>query len=358
MLCLKIITLETIFKNISISGISTVVPKNVLNLETLSSVYGQEDVRKIIATTGIKKVRIADEETTASDLCYQAAHHLIEQLDIEKDEIDALIFVSQTNDYSLPQTSNVLQSRLGLNENVFCLDIRLGCSGYIIGLFQASLLINGGACKNVLVLAGDTTSKIINPKDKSLRMVFGDAGSATFVNRGSDDIGFKIHNKGSGFSELIIPAGGFRKPISNLTSNEITDKDGNVRSENDLYMNGAEIFNFAINNVPTLIDDLLKIAKWSKTEVDLFLFHQANNFMVEYLKRKLKIITEKVPLGVENYGNTGPCSIPLLLSYITEKQFSSDKVIMCGFGVGLSWAGCYTNLAKTKIFKTIDYIKD
>lgn len=358
MLCLKTIKLETVLKNISIFGITTVVPENVLNLETLSSVYGNDDVRKIIATTGIKEVRVADNETTASDLCFQAAQHLIKQLDIEKNEIDGLIFVSQTNDYSLPQTSNVLQSRLGLNENVFCLDIRLGCSGYVVGLFQASLLINSGACKNVLVLAGDTTSKIINPKDKSLRMVFGDAGSATFVKNGSDDIGFKIHNKGSGFSELIIPAGGFRKPISSLTSNEISDKDGNIRSENDLYMNGAEIFNFAINNVPTLIDDLLKIAKWSKTDVDLFLFHQANNFMVEYLKRKLKIITEKVPLGVENYGNTGPCSIPLLLSHISGKQFSSDKVIMCGFGVGLSWAGCYTNLAKTKIFKTIDYIKN
>jgi 3-oxoacyl-[acyl-carrier-protein] synthase-3 len=350
--------MKTVFENISISGITTVVPKNVLNLETLGTEYGKEETRKIIATTGIKQIRIADSETTASDLCYHAAQSLIDQMQIVKDEIDGLIFVSQTNDYILPQTSTVLQNRLGLNENVFCLDIRLGCSGYVVGLFQASLLINGGACKNVLVLAGDTTSRIINPKDKSLRMVFGDAGSATLVTSGSDEIGFEIHNKGSGFSELIIPAGGFRKPISSITSNEITDKDGNVRSENDLYMNGAEIFNFAINNVPTLIDDLLKIAKWSKTEVDLFLFHQANNFMVEYLKRKLKIITDKVPLGVENYGNTGPCSIPLLLSFITEKQFSSDKVIMCGFGVGLSWAGCYTNLAKTKIFKTIDYIKD
>jgi 3-oxoacyl-[acyl-carrier-protein] synthase-3 len=350
--------METVFKNISIFGISTVVPENVLKLETLSSVYGLEDVRKIIATTGIKEVRIADNETTASDLCYQAAQHMIEYMDIVKDQIDGLIFVSQTNDYSLPQTSNVLQSRLGLNENVFCLDIRLGCSGYIVGLFQASLLINSGACKNVLVLAGDTTSKIINPKDKSLRMVFGDAGSATFVTRGSDDIGFKIHNKGSEFSQLIVPAGGFRKPFSNLTSNEIMDQDGNVRSENDLYMNGTEIFNFAINKVPTLIDGLLETAKWSKTDVDLFLFHQANNFMVEYLRRKMKIISEKVPLGVETYGNTGPCSIPLLLSHISEQQITSEKVIMCGFGVGLSWAGCYTNLAKTKIFKTIDYIKD
>ncbi len=358
MLCLKTIKLETVFKNILISGITTVVPKNVLNLETLSSVYGREDVRKIIATTGIKEVRIADNETTASDLCYQAAQHLIGHLDLIKDEIDGLIFVSQTNDYSLPQTSNVLQSRLGLNENVFCLDIRLGCSGYIVGLFQASLLINSGACKNVLVLAGDTTSKIINPKDKSLRMVFGDAGSATYVTRGSGDIGFKIHNKGSGFSDLIVPAGGFRTPVSNLTSNEFMDQDGNVRSENDLYMNGTEIFNFAINKVPKLIEDLLETSQWSKTDVDLFLFHQANNFMVDYLRRKLKINNDKVPLGIENYGNTGPCSLPLLLSHISEEPVNFDKVIMCGFGVGLSWAGCFMGLSETKIFKTVDYIKD
>lgn len=355
MLCLKIINLETVFKNICIVGVATVVPEKVLKLDSLSSVYGEEEVRKIIATTGVKEVRITDDSTTASDLCYQSAEHLIEQMDIVKDEIDGLVFVSQTNDYCLPQTSNVLQSRLGLNENVFCLDIRLGCSGYVVGLFQASLLINSGACKNVLVLAGDTTSKLINPKDKSLRMVFGDAGSATYVTRGIDDIGFKIHNKGSGFSELIVPAGGFRKPVSNLTANEIMDQDGNVRSENDLYMNGTEIFNFAINKVPKLVDDLLEKARWSKTEVDLFLFHQANNFMVEYLRRKLKIISEKVPLGVETYGNTGPCSIPLLLSHISDKPITKDKVLMCGFGVGLSWAGCYTNLSKTKFFKTIDY---
>ena len=350
--------METVFKNISISGISTVVPQDILKFETLSSVYGLEDVRKIIATTGIKQVRIADDETTASDLCYQAAENLIKNMAIEKETIDGLIFVSQTNDYSLPQTSNVLQSRLSLNEKVFCLDIRLGCSGYIVGLFQASLLINSGACCKVLVLAGDTTSKIINPRDKSLRMVFGDAGSATYVTRGSDDIGFKIHNNGSGFSHLIVPAGGFRKRSSNLTSDEIADQDGNVRSENDLFMNGTEIFNFAINKVPMLIEGLLETAKWTKTEVDLFLFHQANNFMVEYLRRKMKINSEKVPLGIETYGNTGPCSIPLLLSHISGAQITYDKVVMCGFGVGLSWAGCYTNLNETKIFKTINYISN
>ncbi len=348
--------METQFNNITIKGITCVVPEKELDLISLSDLYGGDEVRKIIATTGIKKVRISEETTTASDLCVSAANALLEKLQFDKHEIDAIVFVSQTNDYQLPQTSNVIHGKLGLAEHVYCLDVRLGCSGYIMGLYQASLLLQTKSYKNVLLLAGDTTSKMINPKDKSLRMVFGDAGSATLVSTGDSEIGFIINNQGLGYSDLIVPAGGFRKPISTLTSMEYTDIDGNTRSENDLYMNGTAIFNFAINKVPIMINELVELAKWNKVDVNYYLFHQANNFMVNYLRKKLKLEHEQVPMGVENYGNTGPTSIPLLLGTIlNQSNLNMEKIVMCGFGVGLSWASCYTNLSNTRVYPTMTY---
>lgn len=345
--------METILKGISIQGLVSVVPEKELDLISLSEIYGENEVRKIITTTGIRKVRIADERTTASDLCLFAGMELLKNLKIDKSEIDAIIFVSQTNDYILPQTSNVIHGKLGLGDNVYCLDIRLGCSGYVMGLFQAAMLLQSESCKKVLLLAGDTTSKMIHPKDKSLRMVFGDAGSATLVSKGNNEIGFIINNQGSGFTDLIVPAGGFRTPCTENTSLEQVDFDGNVRCENDLYMNGAGIFNFAINKVPPMIERLLEMSLWKKESIDYYLFHQANNFMVNYLRKKLKISPGQVPLGVENYGNTGPTTIPLLLG--SFDAVSKERTIMCGFGVGLSWAGCYVNLSKTKLFSTIVY---
>ncbi len=347
--------METLFTGIFIQGLVSVVPKKELDLMSLSDIFGDEEVRKIIATTGIRKVRLADESTTASDLCLHAGIELLGKLNINKSEIDAILFVSQTNDYILPQTSNVIHGRLGLGENVYCLDIRLGCSGYVMGLFQASMLLQSASYKKVLLLAGDTTSKIIHPKDKSLRMVFGDAGSATLLTKGNDEIGFIINNQGAGFKDLIVPAGGFRNTCTANSSIEQVDLDGNVRSENDLYMNGIGIFNFAINKVPPMIERLLEMSLWKKESVDYYLFHQANNFMVNYLRKKLKLSPEQVPLGVENYGNTGPTTIPLLLGSLAVDVASKERTIMCGFGVGLSWAGCFVNLSKTKLFSTIEY---
>ena len=351
--------MKTKLENIQIAAITSYLPTESLEMSLLAGEFGEREVKNIIEATGIERVRIAREDQTSSDLCFFAASHLIEQEKLLCSEIDGLVFVSQTPDYILPATSILLQDRLGLSKDTVCVDIHYGCTGYIYGLFQAALWISSNACKNVLVLAGDTTSKMIHPKDKSLRMVFGDCGTATLVTRGHSSLGFSICSDGSEYDKLIVPAGGFRTPRSVETKKEVADKDGNVRTAENLYMDGMAIFDFAINNVHTNINELLEYMQWEKNAVDLFALHQANNFMVTYIRKKLKVPPEKVPMNVTNYGNTGPATIPLLFSDLCSEaeanvSASLSKVIMSGFGVGLSWGSIAADLSKTRFYRPIN----
>lgn len=347
--------MESIIDNIQIKAISSWLPTTVVEMSSLASLYGEKEVGNIIKATGVERVRIAERNMTSSDMCYNAAISLIEKEQIDKTEIDGLVFVSQTSDYILPATSISLQHRLGLGKNTVCIDIHYGCSGFIYGAFQAALWINSGACKNVLVLAGDTTSRMINPNDKSLRMVFGDCGTATLFGKGSHTMGFTICSDGGGADRLIVPAGGFRYPITEETSELKFDEDHNGRTDNDLFMDGTAIFNFAITNVHKNINHLIDNMDWNKEDVGLFALHQANNFMVNYVRKKIKVELDKVPMNVTNYGNTGPATIPLLFSDLcSEREFNLDKVIMSGFGVGLSWGSIATNMVETRFYPPIN----
>lgn len=350
--------MRTIINNIRIAAITTYLPTTKLEMSSLSSQFGEHDVTNIIAATGVERVRVADDHQTSSDLCFFAARQLIEKEELQCSEIDGLIFVSQTPDYILPSTSILLQDRLGLSKQTVCIDIHYGCSGYIYGLFQAAMWISNHACGSVLILAGDTTSKMIHPKDKSLKMVFGDCGSATLVTKGSSTMGVSICSDGSGYDKLIVPAGGFRTPCSQETEIETIDLDNNVRTPQNLYMDGMAIFDFAINNIHHNINDLIDQMGWEKDAVKLFALHQANNFMVNYIRKKLKVPPQKVPTNVTNYGNTGPSSIPLLLCDLCSgktNEFSPlNKVIMSGFGVGLSWGSIAADLSKTRFYKPIN----
>ena len=347
--------MRTILNNVQIKAVSSWLPINKLEMDSLSDIYGISEVQNIIKATGVQRVRIADEDMTSSDMCQKAAEYLISREEIDRKEIDGIVFVSQTCDYILPATSITLQDRLELSKDTVCIDIHYGCSGYIYGLFQAALWISSGACKNVLVLAGDTTSRMINKQDKSLRMVFGDCGTATLMSMGNYPMGFHIQSDGSGADRLIVPAGGFRTPVSEKTSILKWDEDHNGRTKNDLYMDGMAIFNFAITNVHKNVNDLLEKIQWDKEEVGLYALHQANDFMVNYVRKKLKAPIEKVPTNVVNYGNTGPATIPLLLSDICSRQsYDLSKVVMSGFGVGLSWGSIATNLSVTKFYEPIN----
>jgi 3-oxoacyl-[acyl-carrier-protein] synthase-3 len=347
--------MKTVFDNIQITAISSWLPENNLEMHSMESAYGKTEVINIIKTTGIERSRIADITDTSSDMCFRAAIHLLEKEQTDKREIDGLIFVSQTPDYILPATSICLQDRLKLSNETVCLDIRYGCSGYIYGILQAALWIQSNACRNVLVLSGDTTSRLIHPKDKSLKMVFGDCGTATLVAKGMYPMGISIHSDGSGFDQLIVPAGGFRKPVDDTSSQILYDEDNNGRTDENLFMDGMSIFNFAIANVHKDIDALIEDMGWKKEDIGLFALHQANNFMVNYIRKKIKVGAERTPTNVKNYGNTGPASIPLLLSDMcSTSTFNLEKVIMSGFGVGLSWGSIACNMSETRFYKPIN----
>lgn len=351
--------MKCILNNIAIKAISTYLPIDVLEMISLVELYGEKTVESIMKTTGVERVRIAGKEETAADMCYFAAESLMQNEQIDRNEIDGLVFISQTPDYLLPATSVVLQDRLGLSKETVCFDISYGCSGYIYGIYQASLLISSGSCKNVLVLAGDTTSKIINPKDRAQRMVFGDCGSATLVSAGVGQTGFHICSDGSGYDKVIIPAGSFRNPSTEETKKEYEDIDGNVRSKEDLYNDGLAVFNFIIQNGKSSINTILDFMHWNKEEVKIYALHQATSFTVNFLVKRLKIEKDKAPINILNYGNTGPTTIPLILSDMFNVNSgidttSWDKIIMSAYGVGLSWGSIACDLSETKIYEPVN----
>lgn len=348
--------MKSIIDNIRILAVSAWLPERKLELSSLSDEFGAGEVAGIIKTTGVERVRIAERNMTSSDMCIKSAEALLEQVQFDRSQIDGLVFVSQTTDWILPATSISIQDRLGLSKETVCVDIHYGCSGYIYGIFQAASWIACGACKNVLVLAGDTTSRIINTHDKSLRMVFGDCGTATIVSKGEGIMGFQINSDGSGSDKLIVPAGGFRTPISEETSKLEWDADMNGRTQNDLFMDGMAIFNFAITKVHKQVNALIENMAWNKDEVGFYGIHQANEFMVNYVRKKLKIEAELAPVNVRDYGNTGPATLPLLLSDLCSgnHSYNLQRSILTGFGVGLSWGSIATNLSETRFFAPIN----
>jgi 3-oxoacyl-[acyl-carrier-protein] synthase-3 len=350
--------MQFLTSSIKISYITTCLPAGSVDLHAEAAHYGEKEVNNIIAATQIKNVRVADADTTTADMCIAAAQKIISTANIDRNTIDGLVFVSQTPDHKMPATSFIIQHKLGLGKATACFDLPYGCSGYIYGLLQASLLIETGICKQVLVLAGDTSTRMINQKDRSVKMVFGDAGSATLVEKGEAQTGFIMKADGSGANQLIIPAGACRYPASDTSSIVTERENGNFRSDEDLYMDGIGIFNFAISEVPAAVRELLQVANWTMEETGVFALHQANGLIVDYLRRKMKLKKEQVPLAIENYGNTGPATIPLLFSELGDELRNTgqlNKVVMCGFGVGLSWGAMFTNLSDCTFIKPFDY---
>ena len=284
--------MEKLFNKINISHISSAIPANSLDLIQFSKTYGDSEVRKIMNSTGISKVRVAPDGMTSSDLCASAFTNILENDNLDPREIDAVVFVSQTPDYRLPQTSNIIQNRFGLHNGVICFDLPMGCSGYINGLLQASMLIASG-CRKVLLMAGDTTTKLINKNDRSVSMVFGDAGSATIVEPGNNDLYINVCSDGSGSDKLIAEGGGFRLPSSDVTREVLEVEPGIFRSKDDLYMDGMAIMNFAISEVPKIIKDSLNYLNWKPEQVGCYALHQANKFMLNYLRKKNEIASRK-----------------------------------------------------------------
>ncbi|WPJ97969.1 3-oxoacyl-[acyl-carrier-protein] synthase III C-terminal domain-containing protein [Coraliomargarita algicola] len=303
------------FNDVKISGIVTCVPTEEKSIDDELELFGGnvKQLERLKKTIGLSKRRVVDENTTAADLCEQAARHLLAAGAVEREQIDTLICVTQTSDYSQPCNAAVLQGRLGLSKECASFDVGLGCSGYVYGLWLAHSLVASGASEHVLLLAGDTISRLVNAKDRAVAPLFGDGGSATLIERGAG-VGtayFSLQTDGAGYDKLIVPAGGARQPRSAETAVVAEDEAGNFRSLENIYMDGAEIFNFSITEEPKSVQGLLEYAGSDADAVDYFVFHQANRYILGNIAKRLKLDPAKVPMQtVEHYGNQSSASIP------------------------------------------------
>jgi 3-oxoacyl-[acyl-carrier-protein] synthase-3 len=330
----------------AIRAIATHLPEQRLTNEQLAGEYQDWNVAKIFEKTGIAVRGLASVGECASDLGVAAARKLFASGVCAPDEIDFLLFCTQSPDHFLPASCCRMQTELGLRTSCGALDFNQGCSGYVYGLSLAKGLIESHTARNVLLITAETYSKFIHPQDRSVRTIFSDGAAATLVAATPDDrprIGpFVLGTDGRGAGELCVPAGGCRQPRSADTAVERTDTSGNVRSDDHLYMNGSEIFTFTIRAIPSLIPRLLEAAELNADDVDLYVFHQANRFMLEHLRKKTGIAPEKFCINLESYGNTVSSTIPMALeTALAQQQIGSgDRVMLVGFGVGYSWGAC------------------
>ena len=343
--------------NIELVGIVACVPPTVE--ENLSlSLFKNGEAEKVISSTGIERRHIANDKTTAGDLCYKAAETLIDNLKWDKDEIDCLIFVSQTPDYILPSTSCILQGRLGLKQSCYTIDISYGCPGWVYGLSVISSLMSSGCMRKGLLLVGDTPSKFKSRSDKTAWPLFGDAGSATAIEYSfnASDLFFTFFTDGNSHQAIIIRDGGARHPVTEASLKEIYYGEGIVRRALDSEMDGMAVFAFGLKHAPESVLKVLEYSNVNKEDVDLFVFHQANLFMNEKIRKKLKIPKEKVPYCLQDYGNTSCATIPLtLVVKCSELLVARKTVLATAFGVGLSWGSVLLNLGKMKSLELITY---
>ena len=305
--------------------------------------------------TKIKARHIAAADETASDLAVRAAEKLF-AAGVAREKVDFVLFCTQSPDYPLPTTACILQQRLGLPKSCGALDYNLGCSGYIYGLGLARGLIETGQARCVLLLTAETYSKYINPKDGATLPLFGDGAAATLIEAVEADHagidGLTYGTDGSGAEQLIVPVGGARQPYETTPVQETTDKYGNYRTNRNLYMSGSSIMNFALEVVPRSVEEILRKTQLSKADIDYYVFHQANHFMLAYLQQECDLLDAPYWNDVEEYGNTVSCSEPIAVCDMLHAHGSASMrhVILMGFGVGLSWAGCIVNLTRVNIY--------
>jgi 3-oxoacyl-[acyl-carrier-protein] synthase III len=333
-----------------IEAIGLYFPDASLDNKKLAEELGDWAPEKILEKTGIRERRIAAEGQTALDLAEHACRNLLDKPGVSAEEIDFIILCTQAPDYILPTSACILQHALGLRTSIGAFDINLGCSGFVYGLSIASGLIASGSAQQVLLVTSDTYSKFINKKDRSVRTLFGDGASASLIvsspNLQSTIGPFVFGTDGAGAKHLIVPAGGARNANSEETRIEQVDGSGNVRSQDNLFMDGAAIMAFTLAEVPKAFSAVLLKAGLVIDDIDYVVFHQANAFMLSALRKKMKIPEEKMPCRFENVGNTVSSTIPIVIEELmaSGKFQPGQKIALVGFGVGLSWSACIISL--------------
>ncbi len=347
---------------IEIAGIACSVPDNYVTVESFKAVFGEEIPKKFSTGTGIKSMYKALPEQTASDLSYAAAENLLKKTGVDRNEIGLMVLVTQSPDYRRPSSASVVQKRLELPVDCSCMEINLGCSGFIYGIQTAMSLMNSSDTNYALLLMGETASKLVDPHDKAIVMMYGDAGAAILLKKTEKSVCATtlLRSDGSRFKSIILPAGGFRD--MNPSHERFVCSDGIERSLYDIYMDGTSVFSFSITDIPKALTDYLEYTNTTTSDYDSFVMHQANEFIIKQIIRKLKLKKELVPISLDRYGNTGGISIPLTLCDAYGNVNNSDrnplKVLACGFGIGLSWGVTSLEINTDSVFPielTSDY---
>lgn len=327
------------FKNIKISAVASAVPITTVRSMDYSDKFGADSVQKFIDMTGVKEHRATNEYQTASDLGYAAAEKILAEKNIDRGTIGLVLFGAHSTDYRRPATACVLHKRLGLKKECAAFDVSLGCSAFVYCIQTAASMMQCSDISKALIIVGETMTKMVNPDDKSAVMLFGDGGGAVLLEKTDEEceINGLLRSDGSGYKAIIAPAGGFRN--MNASSETMIWADGNPRNLYNTNMNGTDVFSFTISDVPCAVKDFFGKTNTCAEEYDCFAFHQANCFISKQLAKKLKIDMNKMPICLDRFGNTSAPAIPMVLcdAYGQNSDNAEINVLMCGFGVGLSW---------------------
>lgn len=347
------------FKNVGITAMAGCVPKKVINnYEYDLDIWPKEEVKKIVDKVGVFERRFTDEKTCSSDLCFAAAEKLIADNSVDRNEIDLVVFLSQTPDYRMPATSILLQDRLKLPITTMAFDISLGCSGFINALSIVYALMENKGFRKALLLDGETRSKVYSRKDRREAFIFGDAGIAALVER-NEKFGesyFSLNSDGSRGELIMIPGGGYRNMSSAETlRDKVVDEYGNIRNDEQGHMEGADVFNFVIVEIPKDIKGLFAYVGMNIEETDYYVFHQANAFINNFIAKKMKLNYDKIPWTIQKYGNTSSVSVPLtIISELKDKMQGRKKLMLNAFGVGMAWATAIVPFVDCKISEIVE----
>ncbi len=354
--------MKCIFRNKKISAITSVVPKAERRFDDEYPIFKltEDKARRFKKMMSLDRHRIAPPEVCASDLCLYGLQRLLNEGTLKKEEIGALVFISQTPDYFAPPTSNVIHGKLGLGHDVVCLDINQGCAGFLLGLMQAFLLLEIAALPKVILLNGDTCSKQMDRCNRISYPLTGDAGSVTVVERceAENPVYMDVKNDGSRHKALMIPAGAYRMPSTPETLKLQEAEEGMIQSLEQIHMDGTAIFNFAMEDIPLQVESLLSFSGNTRDSIEYFLFHQPNPFILKQMADKMKIPLAKLPNNIVSlYGNSSSVTIPLNITHNYPQQMmqGSHRVYLCGFGVGLAWSSMVMNLGPLEACKIVEY---
>lgn len=345
------------YHNVGITAISACVPSTRFSNYDLGYMVPADAIEKLVNTIGIKEKRLATPDVCASDLCYKAAKQLMDDNQIDPESIDMLLFLSMTPDYITPPTSSILQKRLGLPNTVGALDMSLACSGFVYALSVAYAYASQQGVNRVLVLVGETMSKLTNRRDKVNFPLYGDAGTACLVEKG--DFGestFVLTADGEGEEFVKIPSGGFRTPLTAENLLDLEREEGNFRRDVEITMDGMTTFNHAVTAIPKQVRLLMEEAGITADDVDYLVSHQANKFMIDFIIKRLKFDTNKVPFCLEKYGNTSCASVPItIVSELHDKLEGEKHLLLSAIGAGWSFGTAFIKTKDLKVSQVIDY---